>query len=103
MGDSFASGEGNPDKGGDYNLITDDDEATWLEPKAHRSYKGALSLIAARLEAEDPHSCVTFINVATSGAKTSNGLLFQQHEDWQIKGQVEEVKDYVKDRKVDMI
>ena len=103
MGDSFASGEGNPDKGGNYDVISDDDNAVWLEPRAHRSYKGALSLIAAEIEAGDPHSCVTFINVATSGAKTSNGLLFQQHEDWQIKGQVEEVKDYVKNRKVDMI
>src|SRR6185295_13888995 len=42
-------------------------------------------------------------NVATSGAKTSNGLLFQQHPDWQIKGQIEEVKDYIKNRKVDII
>lgn len=103
MGDSFASGEGNPDVKGNYNLVTDDDNATWLEPKAHRSFKGALSLIAAKIEADDPHSCVTFVNVATSGAKTSHGLLFQQHPDWQIKGQIEEVKDYIRGRKIHMI
>ena len=101
MGDSFVSGEGNPDK--DW-LPTDITAGPlWLEPKAHRSFNGSIALIAAKMENDDPHSCVTFLNVAASGAKTSNGLLFQQHPDWQIKGQIEEIKDYIKDRKVDMI
>ncbi|WP_332733834.1 GDSL-type esterase/lipase family protein [Flavihumibacter sp.] len=103
MGDSFASGEGNPDEKGNYDYVFDDDDATWLEPKANRSYKGALSIIAAQLEADDPHTAVTFLNVATSGAKTSHGLLFQQHPSWQLKGQIEEVKDYIKDRKVHLV
>jgi lysophospholipase L1-like esterase len=103
MGDSFASGEGNPDVKGNHDLIFSDDNAIWLEPKAHRSFKGALSLIAAKLEADDPYSCVTFVNVATSGAKTSHGLLFQQHPDWQLKGQIAEVKDYIRGRKIHMI
>jgi len=106
MGDSFVSGEGNPDKGIVFDLSHFDPSLinpVWLEPNAHRSFNGAIALIAARLENDDPHSCVTFLNVATSGAKMSNGLLFQQHPDWQLKGQIEEVKDYIKNRQVDMI
>ncbi len=101
MGDSFVSGEGNPDNNWLPTGITTG--PLWLEPMAHRSSNGSIALIAAKLENDDPHSSVTFLNVATSGAKTSNGLLFQQHPDWQIKGQIEEVKDYIKDRKVDMV
>ena len=106
LGDSFASGEGNPDKKGDFNVLENvftSAEALWLEPESNRSLKGAFALLAKRIEDSDPHSCVTFINVGTSGAQTSNGLLFQQHPDWQEKGQIEEVKSYIKKRKVDII
>jgi hypothetical protein len=44
--------------------------ATWkLEPDCHRSYKSGLSLAAKDIETQDPHSSVTFVNVACSGAE----------------------------------
>jgi len=123
IGDSFTSGEGNPDVRG----ITDDEwfcdhvkfsqvvngatgqtydmktPAVWLEPLAHRSFYSPSSMVAKMVEDSDPHSCVTFLNFGTSGAKTTVGLLTPQHPEWQRTGQIEEARQTIRGRHVDAL
>lgn len=57
IGDSVASGEGNP-----YGF------ADWDDAACHRSTYAGPALAARRLEAADPRSSVTFVHLACSGA-----------------------------------
>ncbi|HQW95908.1 MAG TPA: hypothetical protein PLU58_08905 [Saprospiraceae bacterium] len=123
IGDSFTSGEGNPDVRG----ITDDEwfcdnikfsnlvneetgatydmqkDAVWLEPLAHRSFYSPSSKIAQKIEDSDPHTTVTFLNFGTSGAKIYVGLLRAQHPEWQSMGQIDEAKQTIKNRSIDAL
>ena len=63
LGDSVASGEGNP-----HVDSSADSPAIWQDRPCHRSVDAGPSVAAARLEAADPHSSVTFIQLACSGA-----------------------------------
>ena len=69
MGDSLASGEGNPDVRGDYDPVGSDDPAEWKDSRCHRSALGGPALAARAVEKADPHSSVTFVSVACSGAQ----------------------------------
>jgi hypothetical protein len=60
LGDSMASGEGNP---------------PWVDERCHRSTKSGLSLAARRLEDRSSRSTVTLVNLACSGAEVDSGLL----------------------------
>lgn len=126
IGDSFASGEGNPDnsgvssrsatvlcddatrvdyarEGAHYEVTHDMDlNPTWYEPLAHRSLKSAPALAALALEKSDPHSTVTFITVATSGAEITDGL-YRHQLAFQDTGQIDEVKRIVANRKIDYL
>ena len=66
LGDSYASGEGNPD----VKKHWFSDSTKWLDKKCHRSLFSWQSLVAARLAIEDPHRSVTFVGYACSGAET---------------------------------
>jgi hypothetical protein len=58
---------------GDIPSIIDGRPSTWkLDPDCHRSYKSGLSLAARDIETRDPHTSVTFINVACSGAEVKH-------------------------------
>lgn len=63
LGDSVASGEGSPlrDQGGG-------NQVAWTDRACHSSPYAGPALAAAQLEAADPHSAVTFIQLACSGA-----------------------------------
>jgi lysophospholipase L1-like esterase len=77
VGDSIASGEGAPDvpipggpdgwRGGTL--------ATWSNRQCHRSANSGHARAALALERSDPHSSVTFISLACSGAGVDTGLL----------------------------
>jgi hypothetical protein len=69
MGDSLASGEGNPDVRGDYDPIGSDSYAEWKDVRCHRSALSGPALAAKAVEDADPHSSVTFLSVACSGAR----------------------------------
>jgi len=69
MGDSLASGEGNPDVRGDYDPVGPDDPAEWKDSRCHRSALSGPALAARAVEKTDPHSSVTFVSVACSGAQ----------------------------------
>ena len=64
IGDSIASGEGNPDKLG----------PKWLEPRCHRSMQSGAARAAIALERGDRHSAVTFVALGCSGATIEKGL-----------------------------
>lgn len=67
LGDSVASGEGVPDRpGGD---------AAWQSRRCHRSAKAGPAAAARLLEEDDPHTSVTFVHLACSGATVPRGLI----------------------------
>jgi hypothetical protein len=74
IGDSYASGEGNPDRwqqltGSDIlGNPTDATPAVWQDRRCHRSALSAPAQAALMLEMADPHSSVTFLSFACSGA-----------------------------------
>jgi hypothetical protein len=106
MGDSFSSGEGNPDipirfrdsdfpvgqanvkradrppSGTPYNANFGvpwreaDAAARWLDRKCHRSVYSYQVRTALQLAIADPHRSVTFLGLACSGAEVWDGLLF---------------------------
>ncbi len=74
IGDSYGSGQGNPDipqvvapgiLGIGWQL---EEPAYWQDERCHRSANSASSLAALELENSDPHSTVTYINFACTGA-----------------------------------
>ncbi|MGN6815311.1 MAG: GDSL-type esterase/lipase family protein [Solirubrobacterales bacterium] len=69
IGDSVASGEGNPDQPGFFH------KAVWQSPRCHRSTLAAPVQAALALERADTHTSVTFVHLACSGAKVRTGLL----------------------------
>lgn len=83
MGDSFASGEGNPDVPGaydvTYNPITGKESsvhtrtpAQWKDENCHRSARSGPALAAKAFEDADPKTSVTFVSVACTGAELLN-------------------------------
>jgi hypothetical protein len=108
MGDSFGSGEGNPDvavrlspdrtadydinlrgypaRAGDWREIGDkkfiEENARWQDQACHRSLYSHQLRAALQLAIEDPHRAVTFVGVACSGAETVFGLFlrYKGHE-----------------------
>ena len=78
LGDSYASGEGNPERDcapGQFGCS----QLRWQDggfgaSECHRSSKAAPALAALELE-EVPHSSVTFVHLACSGATIQNGIL----------------------------
>jgi lysophospholipase L1-like esterase len=68
IGDSVASGEGNPD-------VPSVVAPEWLESRCHRSMRSGAAQAAAAIAAGDPHSSVTFLPLACSGATIPDGLL----------------------------
>ena len=126
LGDSYASGEGNPDTDGvaggtdeiycanitlvqkyhgeESDFMDLDYPAGWFDIQAHRSFKSGYSLAARQIEDMDPHSTVTFINLSVSGAKIQDGLMQPQpNRPWMRKGQVGYLKELVGDNKIDVL
>lgn len=68
LGDSVASGEALPD-------VPSFDRAIWQSARCHRSARAGPALAAAQIERDDPHSSVTFVHLACSGAQVRHGLL----------------------------
>jgi|GEM_PF-971163 len=97
LGDSYGSGQGNPDieqvvdpgfLGIGWDLIS---PAQWQDERCHRSANAAPALAALALEASDPHSSVTFISFACTGATIqtpSYDLIGPTDEDplWGLRG-----------------
>jgi hypothetical protein len=67
IGDSVASGEGNPDIPG--SLVPFSDPARWQDHQCDRTAKAGPALAARQLEDADPHTSITFVHLACSGAR----------------------------------
>jgi len=88
LGDSFASGEGNPDApvafsdGRRYRNLyprrVDGSEAQWSDRLCHRSLYGQFLRAALQLAVENPKIAVTFLDFSCSGAGIDDGLLGPQ-------------------------
>ena len=99
LGESAASGQGNPDVPGEPTLlgsgqcelttlsaiidglglgVSMDREPTWQEPLAYRSYLSGPSRAALALEDRRAGKVVTFLSFASSGAEIENGLFQPQ-------------------------
>ncbi|WP_165900689.1 SGNH/GDSL hydrolase family protein [Microbispora triticiradicis] len=97
IGDSLASGEGNPDRPGEYIPFRDSVENTgglingkikfaierrpaqWKDRRCHRSARSGPALAAQAIEEADPHTSVTFLSFACSGAEITH-LWADQYE-----------------------
>src|SRR6266850_1186149 len=79
VGDSLASGEGVPDQvalWADVGLLkVQAAPAIWQDRRCHRSGKAGSALAAKAIEDADPHSSVTFVHLACSGAGINSGLI----------------------------
>lgn len=107
MGDSYASGEGNPDYPGDWksgqtlpgnnelewlvdykNRLVSPAEAPdaksnhWVDDTCHRSFYSHQSLTALKIASENPHAYVSFLHYACTGAEAFDGLLVPQYQAW---------------------
>ena len=78
IGDSYASGEGNPVVPGFFSpeWAYSPDPAMELEnANAHRSTIAGPAQFALQLQQSNPHEAVTFVSVANSGASITQGVL----------------------------
>jgi len=109
VGDSYASGEGNPERP----LAAGADEALWADSPgdtaaeaahaaAHRSTVSWPALAALALERADPGTSVTFISLAASGARVGLGLLEAQWGDGG-PGQLAQVAALIGGRPIDAL
>lgn len=90
LGDSYASGEGNPDvptvwKPGDVNAGTLDwlntsviGDAAWWDNACHRSFWSNQTLVALKIASADPHRLVTYLQYSCLGAEILDGLVTRQ-------------------------
>jgi lysophospholipase L1-like esterase len=136
IGDSYAAGQGDPDRIGrtkyagticnttkiakfllehfghssDHAHFKMAIAEKWLDPLAWRSYHSGHAHAAIVLEHADPHSSVTLLDFATSGAKIENLVSIPQMEFQKDKcfrfhacGQIGEVKAAIGHRHVDAV
>ena len=106
LGDSYGSGEGNPDFPGvwksdikfnserDFLWLSDknnlkfkmeaygSEEKRWIDDNCHRSFFSHQSLLAFRLASQEKHSFVSFLHYACTGAEIFDGILVPQYQAW---------------------
>lgn len=107
IGDSYASGEGNPEvrrfgpaapeRWGDGG----DEAADRGHAEAHRSTVAWPARTALALEQADPHSSVTFVSVAASGDRIDNGILVPSRQG--TNSQIDQVAALVGERPIDLL
>jgi lysophospholipase L1-like esterase len=107
IGDSYASGEGSPDR-----PIDGETEPQWADASgdaeaaahavAHRSTVGWPARTALALEDSSQQSSVTFVDLAVSGARIDRGLL-QGRTDPPIPAQLDDVEGIVQGRQIDIL
>jgi hypothetical protein len=104
MGDSYASGEGNP-RNVDAFLAQGSAGFTpyWDDDACNRSARGAPAQAALRLEDSSPKTSVTFVYVACTGATVPAGILGAQRANGQTASQIEQVASIIGDRTIDIL
>lgn len=101
IGDSVASGEGNPDKPLESGTVV------WSDRQCHRSGNAGPPLAALDIEIGDPRTSVTFVHLACSGASVTSGLLGpyegQIRSVVDLAPQLADVKRLVGNREIDAL
>lgn len=99
IGDSFASGQGNPDiprKGSA--------PAKWVDKLCARSAFAGPAQAALSIEEADPHTSITFISFACTGARITNGLLEpQMRGSIKLEPQMKKLREALKGRNIDAL
>jgi len=113
IGDSYASGEGNPVVNGLYFLksaqwaYSPDPAMNLQNAKAHRSTLAASAQFALALQKSNPQEAVTFVSVADSGATIDRGLLGPMASDvdsnYTLPDQIDEVHHIVGSHPIDVL
>jgi lysophospholipase L1-like esterase len=102
LGDSLASGEGNPDV-----PVQNGKPAQWENRRCDRSNKSFESQVADRLKNRNPNTPVKFLYLACSGASIVKGLLGPyagiNPSNPDLPAQVTEAKRLVGDQKADAV
>lgn len=104
LGDSMASGEGNPDT-----RKRRDAAAKWQFERCHRSANSYQAKTALELENADHKTSVSFIHLGCSGAGISSGVtgpyfgIVPGGADLPLRQQAQELKDWVGPREVDAV
>jgi lysophospholipase L1-like esterase len=99
IGDSFASGQGNPD-------IERDDrrKAQWVDVECHRSANAGPAKAALRIERADPHTSVTFISYACSGARIRELVTSEQKKGRKgLAPQIRRLRKAISGRRIDAL
>lgn len=79
VGDSFASEEGTPDEPSRSTSEGDGGDPVWLDPRGNRSLRSGPALAADAFEDAPGGELVTFLSFADTGAEIDKGLLRDQH------------------------
>jgi hypothetical protein len=112
LGDSYGSGEGNPEV-----PSTNPHDVLWADGvtsamttenfEAHRSSSSYSSQAALSLEESDPHSSVTYIDLSISGATIAHGMLGSTSgtvdPSVTLEGEIPELKSIVGTREIDAL
>lgn len=110
IGDSVASGEGNPDRPGKL-LPGKRFRAKWESARCHRSSKAGPAQAALEMERSSLKTTVTFVHLACSGAQIGKGLLRgykgidanQFSEPPLLTPQVDELEEIARERDIDAV
>lgn len=104
LGDSYASGEGNP-RNVDAFLKTGSIgfRPYWDNDACNRSVHGAPAQAALALEKKSAKTSVTLVHAACSGATIDNGVLGPLRSAGQATSQLEQVKNVIGDRDIDVL
>jgi lysophospholipase L1-like esterase len=113
IGDSYASGEGNPVVPGFYGFaspqwaFSPDPAMNRENADAHRSTLAAPAQFALKLQQSHPHEAVTFVSVANSGASIAQGLLGPMSSigdpTHQLPAEIDELRQIIGDRRIDVL
>ena len=103
MGDSYASGEGNPRNVEAWLREGPPFSPYWDDDACNRSVLGAPSLAALALEQSTPTTSVTLVNVTCSGATVARGILGVQTAAAQTATQIEQAAGIIQGQAADLV
>lgn len=103
MGDSYASGEGNPRNVDAWLREPSSFDPYWDDDNCRRSVLGGPSRAALALEQSSPRSSVTFVNVTCSGATIDAGILGPMPSSGQTASQIELARRVIGNRAIDAV
>jgi lysophospholipase L1-like esterase len=106
LGDSYASGEGNPRNIGAWLGLRNPLSpftAYWDDVDCRRSTRAAPAQAALAIEKSDPKVPVTFVHLACSGATVNSGVLGPQTGARQTESQIDQARRVLRGQRVDAV